>query len=448
MTNHAVLTDDHILYPFQGKLCNRLYSPLSQNFDLEDLMRDMALASIDSLWIMPGSRLSTMAKSQEYAFWQSSEIEKRMSADDAKMRFLLCWQRGERRSLKIFFPEHDDRWGWEECHDAKSLYYAAVYLEKSLGETLSWSPSHVGRELMIHLNEKAKRAAWLAQPPNLPPILHEKMAVESIWKVDSLAPWLSEGKQLYFHIIDKNSQYLAAATGVNLGEDDPVHVTVEDAPIEFDKRLPGLYRWERPGMTQWNWAPEIDYYLRTNALHVADIVECWVWPKYHQSLRTWAETLWAARSALRNGEGDYPYLEARGMAEGAVKAIATQSLGLLAHKGQVGKSTLYRPDWWSMIVSQANARMLWRIRDLTEQGCAPIWWNVDALGFLSQEKDTALAVPGILDKADGLGGFKLVGVLPVTPRLVKAFDLKFALCRKELKAMLEEQSHARDPQYS
>ena len=237
-----------------------------------------------------GSPLSTMAASQEFVFWQVLGIEKRVSADDEKMRFMMCWKRGTRRSLKIFFPEHDDRWGWEECHDPESLYHAATSLEQALGEMLSWSPSHVGRELMIHLNEKAKRATWLAQPPNLPPILHEKMAVETIWKVDRFPAWDGQAK-LYFHIVDKNSQYLAAATGTNLGEGDPVHVTIEDALIEFDKRLPGLWRWERAGMSQWNWTPELDYYLKINAIDLTDIQECWVWPKYHQTLRTWAEKL-------------------------------------------------------------------------------------------------------------------------------------------------------------
>ncbi len=421
--------DSTHLYFRSGKQGYRLALPLSP-IDLRSLVETALYAGIEALWVLPGSLAHTSAKLAPGKFTCHEHYEVRKSTDRKGVPLsLLAWRkrgtREERRAIMLFWPGHDARWGLEEIEEPGRLLSALNALQEALEIDLKWSPGHVARDLMIKANE-GKREMWVRAPNMLPEIMSDAhyMAKDLREKIPSevWGPcWGAPERELYLHIFDKNSMYLGACTGVNLGEGQP---TLQKN-INFNAKLPGLWHiLMDENQDQWVWTPELEYMLREKDY---PIIEAWVWPIYHQTLRSWAETLWAARQSLKERNAD---------AYGAIKNIATQGLGWLAHKPTKGDGMQwYRPDWWSMIVSAARAKMLYKIRQLEQTyGHPPIWCNVDEIGVISTVADASEAFPAMLTHPDGLGGFKLKSSILITDEVVQLFssETPFRECEKRL----------------
>lgn len=414
----AVLSDDGLLtYSYATKAYARIN--IFQKLRIDTLAELYAMAAgleIANLWIAPGSRLSQDA----YQLLMTAPRDMAMDMSTARggiPRFVLI--KGS-PSVKIAWPEWDDRWPWRRCCDAPTLLKSLLYLQDALEVKVEWSPGHTGQALMEQCNEKHPN--WLA-PVELPATVKAHTVVDMKWKRPLTKDEQRPG--MWFHAFDKNSAYLAACTGVNLGEGEPEHITEH---VTFQARVPGLWR---IGDT-WIWTPELEY-LFTEMGDRPEIEEAYVWPCYHQALRSWGEHMWTARQKLKpiEREGYSPeHRPAWQLAYTAIKLIYTQSLGWL---------TFERPDHWSMIVSGAYRSTAFKKRQMEHQaGLTACFWNADGLGFVSWGKTLEPYQRYMLNRVGMLGGYKHVGSVPVGD-LVPYFEdnVSWEECHNAILAALE-----------
>jgi hypothetical protein len=409
---------------------------------------------IDTIWVQPGSVLSASAGQLLASACHQIEYRAGISEQFAGMPTCVhAWRTAgdyrARRTITLIFPEYDARWRLQDCFDARQLLLAVAACEQLLQVSLDWSPGHTARKLMQQLNASGARADWLAPcDSSYLPAERRAFARDLHWK---MAP-LYRGSYLYG--IDKNSMYLAAATGTNLGQGSPIHVpNWQEQECQFQERVPGLYRislendggWDfyQPG-EHWLWGPEVHWLLKSGAKMA--IHEAYLWPTYHQTLRSWAETLWNARAALRSDGAPAGELErAHQQADQVVKAIATQGLGWLAHRPEQGGATdWYRPDWWSLVVSTARARMQFTVRNLLDAGVQVVGVNVDELWILSNEADPHAASRQQLSRSR-LGGFKHAWTLPYTLDIEQALSdvVRFDKAHALIHQLVDEQGSAK-----
>lgn len=423
------------MYSYRDSSWGFHHSVTFQEFSLEGLIRLAHAMELGTLWITPGSMLSRQAK---YLLDGAGDaLGYRVSKkSDGTPRFLLVWRKegnyAQRQSVKIGFPEHDDRWPWQEVKDARTLIMSIQYLQHAIGYEIAWSPGHTGQDLILEENRYHEN--WLE--PSGEPIVIRKNLAKALQMKRSLSAFNGE---LYIHLFDKYAQHLAACTGANFGQGSPHHL-LNDVP--FNALTPGL--WDVAGMGKL-WTPELAYRfveLDDTEQERPLITEAWVWPEYHQLLRSWAEKLWRARKVLRwpdlwEGPGSYPYANeiARLLAFEAVKSIYTQALGWLAHESDDNK--LYRPDWWSMIVAMSKRIMQFKIRQLTKRGFFVCFVDTDTIGVISSSPSLEPYKHIILDRDRQLGGFKHVKTARLTPEVIRTFedDVKFIECYKALEAL-------------
>jgi hypothetical protein len=394
---------------------------------------DQALTfGLTYVWVLPGSGLSQLVTR---AFIETAGEQWDVFASYSRVHtdrpmFARVWRKKtpgkEGRTVYVGFPEWGT-WGWKEL-DAITLLATVSYLHMALGLPLVWSPGYMAMDLLKALNLE-KRADWLKAPSvdlrQLPleggetyPIM--RSARDLTWKRDLTA---KEKRMKYIHKYDKNSMYLAAATGLLVGEGDPVHVSGE----AFDERLPGLWhvravQGESPydGKLLPNPArlPHLTTAMVTCARKLGwqiDVIEGYQWNEqgmYHRTLETWANTLWDVRQRLRVPSAEYKHTEARRNAYRTIGAIAHVGIGKLADEDTTGG--LYRPDIWALVVGRACANIFFNVEQIrAKSGLTPILIHTDALWYVSNDAHPETAVPGIIDKAGKLGGYKVVYEKPL-----------------------------------
>lgn len=413
----GVLDDDGMLtYSYKTRSYGKfnVYQTFQIN-SLLDLLRIAHALEITNLWLAPGSRLSHEAKDLMERRRGVNIYEKSTIAGDGTPLFLLIESTPD---LKIAWPEWDSRWPWAKCSDASTLFNSLLYLQDVLEAEIAWGPGHVGQGIIKKLN--IKHPTWLA-PVELPAVMKDKKnyAVDMHWH----RPLVDEEKQpgMWLHLFDGNSKYLAACTSVNIGEGEPIHIT--DGPYRFDPRMPGMWR---IGYA-WKWTPELEYDF-AGLEQRPDIDEAYVWPRYHQALRSWGEYLWDGRQALKYSLGTLGTPEQEAACElalEALKEVYVQAHGWFPKQG--------RPDIWCMIVAAALRSTGFKRRQMAqpEHGLEACYWKADMLGFVSLGPDRE-CYRSMLNRAGLLGGYKHVVSGPLTPELAAAFDEDFGACDKAL----------------
>jgi hypothetical protein len=215
--------------------------------NLGDLARLALDANVSFVWVLPGTHLSQAADRNFIVGvgeeWDVFASYSRM--EENRPMFARIWRKKTPgragRTIYIGFPEWGT-WPWT-CPDVVTLLATVSYIESALGLPVLWSPGRMALDLLKALNLE-KRASWLSPlstdlrtlPTNdgkTLPIM--KCARDLTWK-RQLTP--REKKMKWVHKYDKNSMYLAAATGLLVGESDPLHVEGD----AFDERLPGIWR--------------------------------------------------------------------------------------------------------------------------------------------------------------------------------------------------------------
>lgn len=400
---------------------------------------------IETLWIMPGCETSKQAKENPDAFttppdgWGMSVPSRNQGA----VMSMKLWQKnGPEKTRRVVFTQHSYRWELGKVEDPMELLHTLVQMHVKLGQPIELTPGGTGRALMASSCEQA----WLKEA-DLSPVPRVKAQVTTYKR-----PFTEQEKQItgYLHIFDKNGDYLAACTGVELGVGSPYHLDAKDFP-------PGLYRERQAGLWRlsvvggpipyrdgWYWTPTVHRMIRRGA--VVEFHEAWLWKEHHPVLKPWAYRLWDVISTLTRGS----------LAREMSKRFYTQGLGWLSlpeDKSHYRKSqpdvtegkSFDRWDWHESVIAHSQMVIDMKLLGFEQKGITHIWQNRDEIGFITPDPDPTTAVPG-LSLSQGLGGFKSkfgIGI-PVTDALIAAFaqDVPFAKTQTQI-AVLAKQAKQR-----
>jgi hypothetical protein len=404
--------------------------------NLGDLARQALAANVSHVWALPGTQLSqTVDKNFILGAGKEWDVFASYSRlEEDRPMFARIWRKNtsgrEGRTIYVGFPEWGT-WPWK-CPDVVSLLATLTYTESALGLPVVWSSGHMALDLLKALNLE-KRASWLSPlttdlrtlPTNDGRTLPvKKCARDLTWK-RTLTP--RDKKKKWVHKYDKNSMYLAAATGLLVGEGDPEHVEGN----AFDERLPGIWRIraeradtlydgvQLPSPTRMEWLTTAMATCAMKMGYQVEMLEGYQWNKpgmYHRTLESWANTLWAARQSLKFGsptfDPAFKHQLGRENAYNTIGAIAHVGVGKLADESTSGG--LYRPDMWALVVGRACANIFYNIESIRKTaGLTPVLVYTDSLWYVSDDPDPETAVPGIIDKQNKLGGYKVVYEQPL-----------------------------------
>ncbi|MEU3078517.1 DUF927 domain-containing protein [Streptomyces laurentii] len=254
--------------------------------------------------------------------------------------------------------------------------------------------------------------------PTMVPQIWEK-PLSAFTSAQRAAAWIQE--------YDKTAAWLPAFSNVRLGVGEPVHL--EDGAT-YDKRFAGYWRIaEIPGTVAieglppllfkeaveggyWVATPSMDLLLELWPDWRPEVLEAWVWTDskralegFYRKVKTSRERIVAAIEAGRPGAKFAKQLNGS-MYQSFRGYLARADGPRLDHTtGQpYAKDIYWRPDWASMLLSHATANMYRNlVKFAREEGVTPLYVNVDAAGFASDQADPELAAPAAM-QLGSLGG--------------------------------------------
>lgn len=443
----AVLADHELLICRPGRRFER--KPFNYGVNYLDQLHTAAIEhDLGSIWLTPGSRLSANA-----AHWTrehlpispgiynvrvhveaSSNIPDFISIDQLEGSYR------ERRRIHIGIPEHDSRWcedgvdGWAlaDVEDSIALLGGLCYLQEALGGEVLYSPGWT----CVNMFKRLIKPEHAIKPTRTGP---DQGAVDILWT----RPLRSdEAAMKYMHFYDRNSQHVAAASGAECGVGEPEHYE-GDALEEIRRgKLPECALWRVnlnpdtiisvlpvPKGEMILTSPEL-YALSGIGNMDIEFREAWVWPVHRRLFRDWSQWVWQARIALKTGGLDcnlqrYPNALARDVAYKLIKIVVTRGVGWLHlgdKYGDQSKNEWDRSDWKSAIVGLATARMWLKVAEYWNQhDMAPVALYTDCLAYCSNDPNPRTAVPNLMNRETGLGGFKLKATVAITDEVVALF---------------------------
>jgi hypothetical protein len=264
----------------------------------------------------------------------------------------------------------------------------------ALGYPLRGTPSLVGRRLAAETNRPRRQDWWRAAEGDYLALagLTQPVCVDWSWR-RALLPAeraaLATGGAL--HVFDKRAAWLAAVQALTLPMGEPT--LAEAPPFEPSRnalwdvtlRWPPSSPWQTPALAgityaqpgrRWLWTPMLAFLARQGA--AVEVHQAVRWPEQHKVLDTWAARLWQARRALETA----PASPAAGCALAAIKAIYTQTLGLLGHRGATGGAVWQQLAWWELVRAEGAVRQWVLLRQLGAAGYPPLYCATDALGVI------------------------------------------------------------------
>jgi hypothetical protein len=347
--------------------------------------------------------------------------------------------------VTLVFPQLDQRWGndagWSlaDIEDGMELLGTLCYLQERLGVDIKYSPGWTGIQSM----KAAVKADWV-KPADLSMLPPRYGQGDILWK----RPLNQRERSMrYLHVYDRNSMYLAAATGAECGEGSPTLIVpgsgMPDEICEGQKMAKcALWHVEVCGRQDFRDMPEItdgktDIWATTPMVEAmirmgctVEWVEAFVWEKHHRTLAKWASEMWQSRLAFKTDTVRYANRKASESAYNAIKIIATRAVGwldLTKERERADKGPWHRPDWKTQIVDLARARMFLKMLSIREKAdMLPVACYVDAVLYCSNHPQPELAVPTLMDRQNELGGFKHVRTIRIDQDVIKLFDGDFA----------------------
>src|SRR6266571_302811 len=434
------------------------------------------------LWVCPGSKISSDIGENptRYVFPSDDCYDRRHQTEDHGIPRSVTIRRkqgtfAEKRLIYITLPEHDVRWAtyggdWAlaDVEDPFTLLGALCYLWES-DIIVRSSPGYSGIDLMKQTTDPLKSAK-----PGLSLWPDNHLEGDTIWTRPLTD---SEASMAYVHFFDRNSQRLGAATGLEIGIGNPDHVTI--LMSQPNLKLTGIWRVRVKSIPQdaslfpspitcrnWDVNELRGDYWTTNEVcsqmqrmgYELDYLEGFYWtekldpksnkPKRMQTrlLETWAKKFWDTRKRLKESRQAYPNEQAADVAYTMIKIMATRAVGWLdlgkdkerpyAERGQWN-----RPDIANGIIGLARARMSLKMQEIwSEHQIAPVGVRTDTLIYCSDEPDPRKAFPKLVLREQELGGFKVVGTLPMNQTIINLLGSSDSHLHKLniLKAMLSE----------
>jgi len=432
ITKHAVLTDDHVVMidvTTRKLLRADNWHPRSIN-ELWMLGQEL---DITHFWIMPGCQFDSAGyaaldetkaddASDIFDIFVTKDRQGQLYPEPQSARCRLADNAGH--EVLICYPHRGD-FAWE-IEKPLDILATIDYLTTALGVTVQWSPGHMAFSLLEMVHASDKHQDWTREPTidmftlpygKAPSLTSSNVYLKSALTLDMV------GK--YLHRYDKNSAYLSAMQGLTTGCGDPVHIQGG----YINQALPGIYHVAKvfPG-NQWNlkdlppiivtpWVTRDVLQLALQKGYQVTIDQAWQFSEKHDLFRKWAGLLWDARADLRTNTAKYIYAPGRENACKTTKLIATIGPGRFAMAGQ---HRFRHVNWWDDIVGKSAVAMLLNLEKFYKAGHRPVYVKNDEVWYLSSEGDPAQAVPGILDRAGQLGGYKHELSLLLTEEIIRA----------------------------
>lgn len=428
---HGVISDDRIsVGSHDGPFSVRI-PDLSMK--VTAILRLADFYGLATVWVAPGCTLSHVDPdvfcNADESMWDIRYTEIATTAQRLnRMKNVTAWRKEgtfeEKRTIEIIFPEQTS-WQWEET-DPLTLLQAIQRLQSDTAVKIDSHPGSVGRELMKWWIQKGLQLTPKIDLEQLP----AKCGRDFAWKIpiSSKATWL--------HAYDKNSMYLSAASGANLGIGDPTyyaganmktpdlrlagvwHIEAERSdkqPVsipfplrKFAKNLP----WPLANGQEWCTTPILKCLIEMGC-HV-QVFEGYEWQTSRRVLAKWSDAVWGLRMSYK-----YDKSEVGQLCYHSMKRIATATVGLLA-SDKTRDRQWYRPDWWSTIIETAKARMIYNIDHyIKEYGIVPCMVHTDALYYVSDSPDPDKR---LLQRQNELGGYKHKLSIPIDRDVIDWFE--------------------------
>lgn len=409
--SHSILTDRFLCFAQSGKWHQISLENKSFNHIL-DLVVLARTYDRKQVWLLPTCELYKKLESEPLMFepevknhWFIKDLPEEWKLDHATrpgdMIYQLaikCYWQSDRDSLYINLPGRLADWYFSELTQAADLYGAITYLEELLDIELKSKPNTTG----INLIEKLSSISHFKENS-----IRELKSDLSLWhenKIFDLA-WVRplekhEKKYKYIYVYDKNQQYLSASN-ISLGVGEPEYFLKP----EFDKSLVGLWNVNLVGKSPWDgtklphplgnsrepylskgWfaTPLIESAIELG--YKVEIEEAEIFPKKAKVLAPFHKVLTDALTELKtNPDNKFKNPISRRIAILGVKSIFRSTIGLFDANIYAKRKWSYRPDWRSMIIATARARMLYNIDTLLKQGFNVLAVRTDALYFASNE---------------------------------------------------------------
>lgn len=403
----------------------------------------MGEAKVDCLWVLPSDPLS---KHITYDWLQDIPgnfdwFSPPTNLYDGKPYIVkLRRKHYDDTSRYIVFPAHmecaipryADRGQWN-LPDANALTTTLDYLENELGLPYLWTNGHIGEQYLrlLHQSIRTKIIPFYdkRQLDFFKGVLHGAMD-RPVWRKlgqngkPGLIPEERERKLIVG--IDKNGQYVGAANSVYLGNGNPIEIGSE----YFGHSYVGFWQYaiEDVSNTPFNgydlpcpldvnrrWASEDLLEAARDVGVKFTLGKGIIWKEHGRYLQRWARELWQKRVNLRNAE-EYPNEIARDNAERTMKSIPNSMVGRFMN---TYSKEYFHKDWQLGIIHQAIASQAYSLRSILQKyGLKPVLVVHDTMYFLVDDLEI---IDKITYRSEQLGGFKRIGVAPLSDTIINAF---------------------------
>lgn len=372
-----------------------------------------------AIWIDPSDPTLTAA-SQQPAFWESlggchvwaTGVAGAGVPSSAQVR-RDNGTGAQRREVSIF-ADLPRRWGLE-CA-GPTLANVIRHYEQAMTVDARYSPAQTALALLAKQSNMPSRAGWLTP---LSDSMYHALPFPSMVAPLHVNPIPRNGR--YIHMYDKNAAYMAAAKH-GLGAGDPTYIPSIDTDLAIrvsQGKVYGLWcisAWpptkpsntipdpfmgdQQPVEEHWVYSPQIS--LAAQLGWKILFHEGYHWPNYHTVCCDWADHLWAARQQVKGS-----------ITEGLIKRSFNQARGVMARPVAPGGRVqwYHRPDWSAVMAAEHYLRQVKQIDAFETKQPGYLCCNTDSIAWTSDDPDPATALPGILDRRDGLGGYKHSGTI-------------------------------------
>lgn len=414
-TKHAVLTQQALIFIHEEerKLQQiRLKGPITHIRMLWEMGQTYGFTHF---WIMPGTqfdqlRYDSLTDDGDFKTFVPLRGTER---EEPEPRSARCWKDhapGTHQIIVGYPARYPFDWTVEKPLDVLACI---DYLEQTLSIPVQWSPMSMGEAYLKGLYSATHRLQSYLRSPETDLKKLPFKAQDVRWN-RAIKP--SE-YELWVHMYDKNSAHPAAASSMSTGCGDPTYLPCEPPVIK-----PGSYRVTFDPQTspfdgetlppiieeEWITADLLKFARRQG--YTVTVHEAWVFNESHKLFGEWARDLWEARKLLRDQES-FCYEPGRKNAYNTMKDILNKTISAL------------RPNWWADMVNCARMAVLANIlKLLAEKSITPFLVYHDDIAFISKEPDITLAIPGLLDRQDKLGGYKVKGSIKLTPELAQRIN--------------------------
>ena len=273
------------------------------------------------------------------------------------------------------------------------------------------SPATTGLDLMISLRARDREKLFAPREP-VPPARISTLEQDFSW---SRPPTTEEREQRFVHAYDRGGSYAAGIAGLELGIGKATH---HPEGREFDRKLPGYWKYEVPQAGDWRmphplnprggiplrpvWATTPGMQLAYELGYTVPILEAYVWEEHGRVLDPWYERVRDARTAL-----DVVDVDAQA-ARNLLKVMYTRTIGMLGSEEWMRNRAGYAPDRRHHIVAKARSNILRRILQIgQDSGRWPVAVTADTVLYVADDPDPVAAWPGKPEHLGrGFGQFK------------------------------------------